>query len=197
VGGRRESERHPGCRETVPGTAGGRRQLVESGSLRDAPGGVVGAWERVGPGGLPVVRSPRDRLLPAPHARFSATLAASLARTRKLLSSQSPLGVLQPACVIVASRHRQCVCCLLVLNLVSSTLPCIRQPRPRLVLFQVLEIRTLVADFRLNASARASTDVDDKSTHRCTITFASSAKMVAFSEEILASSALNALSRNS
>jgi hypothetical protein len=28
-------------------------------------------------------------------------------------------------------------CCLLVLNLVSSTLPCIRQPRPR---FRVLDI---------------------------------------------------------
>ena len=28
VGGRRESERRPGCRETVPGTAGGRRTLV-------------------------------------------------------------------------------------------------------------------------------------------------------------------------
>jgi hypothetical protein len=28
VGGRRESERRPGCRETVSGTAGGRRQLV-------------------------------------------------------------------------------------------------------------------------------------------------------------------------
>jgi hypothetical protein len=29
-------------------------------------------------------------------------------------------------------------CCLLVLNLVSSTLPCIRQPRPRL---RVLDVR--------------------------------------------------------
>ena len=28
VGGRRESERRPGCREAVPGTAGGRRPLV-------------------------------------------------------------------------------------------------------------------------------------------------------------------------
>ena len=29
--------------------------------------------------------------------------------------------------------ERERVCCLLVLNLVSSTLPCIRQPRPRLL----------------------------------------------------------------
>ena len=29
-------------------------------------------------------------------------------------------------------RERESVCCLLVLNLVSSTLSCIRQPRPRL-----------------------------------------------------------------
>jgi len=28
VGGRRESERRPGCREAVPGTTGGRRPLV-------------------------------------------------------------------------------------------------------------------------------------------------------------------------
>ena len=47
VGGRRESERRPGCLEAVPGTAGRRRSLVESCSLWDAPGGgerVHGRW---------------------------------------------------------------------------------------------------------------------------------------------------------
>ena len=38
-------------------------------------------------------------------------------------------------CVGGASTER--VCCLLVLNLVSSTLPCIRQPRPRLRVLDV------------------------------------------------------------
>ena len=42
VGGRRASERHPGYREAVPGTAGGRRPLVESCSRRGAPGGCAG-----------------------------------------------------------------------------------------------------------------------------------------------------------
>jgi hypothetical protein len=37
----------------------------------------------------------------------------------------------------VINTHLERVCCLLVLNLVSSTLPCIRQPRPRL---RVLDI---------------------------------------------------------
>ncbi len=31
-------------------------------------------------------------------------------------------------------QDRERVCCLLVLNLVSSTLPCIRQPGPRLII---------------------------------------------------------------
>ena len=34
-------------------------------------------------------------------------------------------------------RTRERECCLLVLNLVSSTLPCIRQPRPRLRVLDV------------------------------------------------------------
>ena len=34
-------------------------------------------------------------------------------------------------------RERERVCCLLVLNLVSSTLPCIRRPRPRLRVLDV------------------------------------------------------------
>ena len=34
-------------------------------------------------------------------------------------------------------RERESVCCLLVLNLVSSTLSCIRQPRPRLRVLDV------------------------------------------------------------
>jgi hypothetical protein len=34
-----------------------------------------------------------------------------------------------------ASVTRERVCCLLVLNLVSSTLSCIRQPRPRLLVW--------------------------------------------------------------
>ena len=36
-----------------------------------------------------------------------------------------------------AQSHRERECCLLVLNLVSSTLPCIRQPRPRLRVLDV------------------------------------------------------------
>jgi hypothetical protein len=35
----------------------------------------------------------------------------------------------------VGGREREC--CLLVLNLVSSTLPCIRRPRPRLRVLDV------------------------------------------------------------
>jgi len=35
------------------------------------------------------------------------------------------------------AAERECVCCLLVLNLVSSTLPCIRQPGPRLRVLDV------------------------------------------------------------
>ena len=34
-------------------------------------------------------------------------------------------------------RERERVCCLLVLNLVSSTLSCIRRPRPRLLVLDV------------------------------------------------------------
>ena len=51
VGLRWESERHPGCRETVPGTAGWRRPLVPCCSLRRAWGGGASAWASGGPGG--------------------------------------------------------------------------------------------------------------------------------------------------
>ncbi len=44
-------------------------------------------------------------------------------------STTTPLIEREPR---VAGFQRERVCCLLVLNLVSSTLPCIRRPRPRL-----------------------------------------------------------------
>ena len=47
------------------------------------------------------------------------------------------LGGLGILCTQLVNVGRGIVCCLLVLNLVSSTLPCIRQPRPRL---RVLDI---------------------------------------------------------
>jgi hypothetical protein len=50
MGGRRESERHPGCREAVPGTPGGRRHW-SSCSGRGAAGGCAGAWARGTSGG--------------------------------------------------------------------------------------------------------------------------------------------------
>ena len=38
---------------------------------------------------------------------------------------------------IIADARAERVCCLLVLNLVSSTLSCIRRPRPRLLVLDV------------------------------------------------------------
>ena len=48
-------------------------------------------------------------------------------------SSGGALNIAESDCVCKRER----VCCLLVLNLVSSTLPCIRQPRPRLRVLDV------------------------------------------------------------
>jgi hypothetical protein len=70
-------------------------------------------------------------LAPAPavgaHA-FTAAVAAVAPRTVMLADVGAP-AALAPA------PEREC--CLLVLNLVSSTLPCIRRPRPRLRVLDV------------------------------------------------------------
>jgi hypothetical protein len=44
--------------------------------------------------------------------------------------------------VVLEVHEREC--CLLVLNLVSSTLSCIRQPRPRLIIGPDLRVAVLV-----------------------------------------------------
>jgi hypothetical protein len=55
---------------------------------------------------------------PGPHAVVTSTMRGS----NDCVAGVAAAGV----------REREC--CLLVLNLVSSTLPCIRRPRPRLIL---------------------------------------------------------------
>ena len=61
-------------------------------------------------------------------ATHATLLVAACNRRPPSSTSASTLGLSRP---ILPRRLREC--CLLVLNLVSSTLPCIRQPRLRLV----------------------------------------------------------------
>jgi hypothetical protein len=62
------------------------------------------------------------------RASFVGASMSSLSRTRALFSRLLPGP---------PTFKRERVCCLLVLNLVSSTLSCIRRPRPRLLVLDV------------------------------------------------------------
>jgi len=108
VDARREPGHQHGCGEAVPGDAGGLRALVGSpvAATQTCVGvGCVGwasAWEAGCRGVFP---------------QCGVEHAWALGLVGRLVALS---GLLER------------VCCLLVLSLVSSTLPCIRQPRPRL-----------------------------------------------------------------
>ena len=107
----------------------GRRAWRGSGRQEAARGSrprseVRQRWHRV-----PCVSRPRSNGISTPNmetATGPAISALCSAATGRVGGNSTPL---------LPQREREC--CLLVLSLVSSTLPCIRQPRPRL---RVLDI---------------------------------------------------------
>ena len=65
-------------------------------------------------------------------------VAVHLLHGLPLLRRPPAAGAAETSKECVAGSRRERVCCLLVLNLVSSTLPCIRQPGLRLITYPVV-----------------------------------------------------------
>jgi hypothetical protein len=85
-------------------------------------------------------------------ARQRLSRLRMLQRNASSVSRSCPVRVMRPcngsfhviasAEIVSWAQQRERECCLLVLNLVSSTLPCIRQPRPRLSPSRLRQART-------------------------------------------------------
>ena len=102
---------------------------------------VTASFQSQVPSPIPVINTHRTELIPrAPIGYTSATcprpeVRATAEEAGELRKPSKDTRRGRTSTCIFRGREREC--CLLVLNLVSSTLPCIRQPRPRL---RVLDI---------------------------------------------------------
>jgi len=94
--------------------------------------------------------SKAERMLKTMHFLQSRSTSCGMNRGKLLLDLRTFVGCQGPHArserVWVLKHPGERECCLLVLNLVYSTLPCIRRPRPRLTLsatFLTLSLATL------------------------------------------------------
>ena len=122
--------------------SGGQKRTAHGTSMETCRCSTMGAIVSRGRGVLEDRRShPRSRIRIGPQFDTRTCHSSELSPAAIVSFGSTPFQ-LPPfsSCAFLHNIHSalERVCCLLVLNLVSSTLPCIRQPGPRLRVHGVL-----------------------------------------------------------